>query len=505
MAKFDAVIHLPKTTVVPTRVTTLGILIDGKPTNESKPRKRRGIPHGSKNKKQKASTAIPTNPSMEINLLAISPPVVQVDTNPLTSNHEPSKEVMVFHTAIGIQVLTWEHQATLVDDIFCFNVVVILEDESEEDLQNYVKAKKSKNWKRWQETVASELNSLVKHKVFGPPQEVVENKTIIGNQWVFVRKQNRKGIVTRYKDCLMAQGFMQRPDVDYINTNSPVMDLITYKYLITIAIQHHLHMQLMEVVIAYLYGTIAEDIYMRAPEELEVQEAKKVLSMEFEMKDLVRQLDPNLDWYGPKHVGEPILGLEYLYIVTIGSLDVMNPSGVFALSSGMVKSSSIASSSGIVTPMSSMENLALASSSRMVTSISRTGVLVGYANVRFMSDPSQVCVHQGEHTKHITPKFFFMSKLDGSEIRVERVPSSDNVADIFTKILPPTSHWKFVQMLGLQRCFDFHQGPRGLKMYPTDDDPAASRPVLVVSEGGRTHDEVKLFSREIEIICVGSN
>jgi hypothetical protein len=51
---------------------------------------------------------------------------------------------------------------------------------------------------------------------------------------VFVRKRNENNQVVRYKARLVA-GFTQRPGVDFNETYSPVMDGITFRYLISMA------------------------------------------------------------------------------------------------------------------------------------------------------------------------------------------------------------------------------------------------------------------------------
>jgi hypothetical protein len=73
--------------------------------------------------------------------------------------------------------------------------------------------------------------------------------------------------VVRYKARLIAQGFTQRPNIDYNETDSPIMSGITFRYLISLAVQNHLSMRLMDVVIVYLYGSLDSDIYMRFPME----------------------------------------------------------------------------------------------------------------------------------------------------------------------------------------------------------------------------------------------
>jgi len=46
-------------------------------------------------------------------------------------------------------------------------------------------------------------------------------------------------------------GFTQRPEIDYDETYSPIMSGITFRYLISMAANLNLKMQLMEIVTAY--------------------------------------------------------------------------------------------------------------------------------------------------------------------------------------------------------------------------------------------------------------
>ena len=54
----------------------------------------------------------------------------------------------------------------------------------------------------------------------------------------------------------MAQGFSQRPGIDYDETYSPVMDIITFRYLISLSVSKELDMRLMDVITTYLYGIV---------------------------------------------------------------------------------------------------------------------------------------------------------------------------------------------------------------------------------------------------------
>jgi len=71
----------------------------------------------------------------------------------------------------------------------------------------------------------------------------------------------------------VAQGFSQRPDIDYYETYAPVIDAITFRYLISLATHEKLDMCLMDVVVANLYGSIDNDVYMKISEGFKMSEA----------------------------------------------------------------------------------------------------------------------------------------------------------------------------------------------------------------------------------------
>ena len=74
-----------------------------------------------------------------------------------------------------------------------------------------------------------------------------------------MRKRNEENQIVRYKARLVAQGFSQRPGFDFDETYSPVMDGITFRFLISLAVHEKLEMCLMDVVTAYLYGRKSQD------------------------------------------------------------------------------------------------------------------------------------------------------------------------------------------------------------------------------------------------------
>ena len=79
----------------------------------------------------------------------------------------------------------------------------------------------------------------------------------------------------RYKARLIAQGFSQRPGIDYMETYFPVVNAITFRYLINLAVHEKLKMRLMDVVTTYLYGSLDHNIFMKIPEAFKIPEAYK--------------------------------------------------------------------------------------------------------------------------------------------------------------------------------------------------------------------------------------
>ena len=121
----------------------------------------------------------------------------------------------------------------------------------------------------------AKLDSLDKRNVFGPVVLTPKDVNPVGYKWVFAIKRNEKNEIVRYKARLVAQGFTQIPGVDYEETYSPVVDAITLRFLISLTINENLQMRLMDVVTAYLYGSLDNDIYMKVPEGLKMPEAFK--------------------------------------------------------------------------------------------------------------------------------------------------------------------------------------------------------------------------------------
>ena len=134
-----------------------------------------------------------------------------------------------------------------------------------------------KDWPKWKEYISKKLDSLEKWEVFGSVVQTPEVVKLVGYKWKFIRKCNEKNEITRYETWLIAQGFSQKPNIDYEETYSPMIDTTILRYLICLTILKWLDLCLMDVVTAYLHGFLDNDIYMKIPEGFQMQQLIQTL------------------------------------------------------------------------------------------------------------------------------------------------------------------------------------------------------------------------------------
>ena len=98
--------------------------------------------------------------------------------------------------------------------------------------------------------------------------DLPEGRETVGCKWVFVRKRDEHGNIIRYKGRLVAQGFSQKPGIDYSNdgTFAPVMWFESLCTLLALTAVQNWKLRQFDIKGAYLHGTLHETIYMRQPE-----------------------------------------------------------------------------------------------------------------------------------------------------------------------------------------------------------------------------------------------
>ncbi|XP_073120754.1 uncharacterized protein [Henckelia pumila] len=237
--------------------------------DESIARLERGRPIGSKDKNpRKRKGANIMNQHIEISYSLID--------NSEKFDHQIPNEVQVLdNEEISINYVKTGKRLNraeiIIDNKFAYAMAFdVVNEDDDLDPKSVTECRNRHDWPNWKNAIQEELNSLAKREVLGPVVQTPKGVISVGCKWVFVRKRNEKNEVTRYKARLVAQGFSQRPSIDYEETYSPVIDAITFRYLLSMAAQERLEMRLMDVVTAYLYGKLDNDIYMKIPEGFKI-------------------------------------------------------------------------------------------------------------------------------------------------------------------------------------------------------------------------------------------
>jgi len=83
---------------------------------------------------------------------------------------------------------------------------------------------------------------------------------LIGSNWVF--KEKRDG---RFRARLVCLGYSQIPGVDFSDNYAPVGNDITFRVIMVLQLIYNLHVVLLDVETAFLYGKLEEEIYMEIP------------------------------------------------------------------------------------------------------------------------------------------------------------------------------------------------------------------------------------------------
>ncbi|XP_073817109.1 uncharacterized protein [Musca autumnalis] len=123
-----------------------------------------------------------------------------------------------------------------------------------ENPQTIAEALNSENSDKCKEAMAAEYESLIKNQTWTLVNRP-KGKNVIGYKWVFVLKHKADGSVEKYKARLVAQGSSQKYNVDYKETFAPVVRHSVIRLFLSLATQHKLLVNHIDIVAAYLNGT----------------------------------------------------------------------------------------------------------------------------------------------------------------------------------------------------------------------------------------------------------
>jgi Reverse transcriptase (RNA-dependent DNA polymerase) len=95
-------------------------------------------------------------------------------------------------------------------------------------------------------------------------------KKSVGCCWIYKIKYKSDGSVERYKAMLVVKGYTQTYDIDYKKIFAPIAKMNTVLILMSVATNCDWLLFQMDVKNTFLYGDLAEEVYMDLPPGLSV-------------------------------------------------------------------------------------------------------------------------------------------------------------------------------------------------------------------------------------------
>jgi transposase InsO family protein len=141
----------------------------------------------------------------------------------------------------------------------------------EEVPESYEEIEMRQDREKWYQAIQEEISALKENETWTlvrlPP-----GKKVIKSKWVFTVKYNKEGKIERYKARLVAKGCSQKMGRDYSETYAPVAKLSTLRILLSVSNSKNLYVHQLDVRNAFLNGLLKEEIYLEAPEILNVED-----------------------------------------------------------------------------------------------------------------------------------------------------------------------------------------------------------------------------------------
>ncbi|PLW26977.1 hypothetical protein PCASD_23030 [Puccinia coronata f. sp. avenae] len=136
---------------------------------------------------------------------------------------------------------------------------------SHDDPKSYHQAVTSVNSENWEGAISNELGNMNRLKVWSVADISGKGIRPLTTTWVFKKKTDQDGNLTKYKARLCVRGFNQREGIDYQDVFSPTGRLTSLRIMLTICALNQFEVHQMDVRCAFLNGTPEEDLYIHAP------------------------------------------------------------------------------------------------------------------------------------------------------------------------------------------------------------------------------------------------
>lgn len=104
------------------------------------------------------------------------------------------------------------------------------------------------------------MNSIEKNRTWVLTQ-ILDGKKALHNKWVY-RFKEKPYHSKRFKARLVVRDFLQKKGIDYTEIFAVVVKLTTIRLMLSVVAVVNLHLQQLDVKIAFLLGDLKKDIYM---------------------------------------------------------------------------------------------------------------------------------------------------------------------------------------------------------------------------------------------------
>ena len=119
--------------------------------------------------------------------------------------------------------------------------------------------------KQWIQAMNEEFDSLLTNDTWRLTPLSTGRKAI-KCKWVYALKTKPDGSLKRFKARLVAKGCSQIPGVDFRQTYSPTVKYDSIRLILSLVASKDLEMRQFDIKIAFLHGSIEEEIYMHQVE-----------------------------------------------------------------------------------------------------------------------------------------------------------------------------------------------------------------------------------------------
>ncbi|GJU62778.1 putative RNA-directed DNA polymerase [Tanacetum coccineum] len=225
------------------------------------------------------------------------------DVNPMTSsqgnqNLRRSSRVSVFprnyndfvvESKVKYGLEKFVGYANLDDENLCF----VTELNKSHEPKTFLEASR---YPHWADAMNKEMEALLRNDTW-ELVELPKNRKAISSKWLWKIKYKSNGEIERYKARLVALGCNQREGIDYEETFSPVVKMVTVRCLMNIAVLNDWPMFQLDIDNAFLYGDLDETVYMKPPQGYYDTECNKVCRLKkslYGLKQAPRQWNAKL-------------------------------------------------------------------------------------------------------------------------------------------------------------------------------------------------------------------